>query len=85
MFQDRIRADEDDFPLYRRRDDGNTVDKNGTLLDNKFVVLYNRELLIKYQAHINVEWCNPSRAIKYLFKYINKGHDRVIVCEAIWI
>ncbi|XP_031108708.1 uncharacterized protein LOC116013199 [Ipomoea triloba] len=69
--------DQDGYPLYRRRDDGRTVKKNGIELDNRYIVSHNRYLLLRFKAHCNVEWCNPSRSIKYLFKYVNKGNDRV--------
>jgi hypothetical protein len=29
-----------------------------------------------FNAHINVEVSTGIRSVKYLFKYVNKGHDR---------
>ncbi len=43
------------------------------------MVLHNVYLLTKYDTHINVEVCNNIRAIKYLFKYVYKGHDRATI------
>lgn len=48
-------------------------------LDNRWVVPYNPYLLRMFNCHINVEVCSSIKAVKYLFKYIYKGHDRACV------
>ena len=78
-FNKETYIDGDGYPCYKRLDNGVTVDKDCIEVDNRYVVAYNPFLLLKYNAHINVEWCNQSRAIKYLFKYINKGQHRITV------
>jgi len=78
-FQSETVTDVNGYPIYRRRDTGHTVLVHGIELDNRWVVLHNVYLSTKYDAHINVEVCNNIRAVKYLFKYIYKGHDRATV------
>ena len=75
-FCSQTTVDNDGFSVYRRRNNGIYVERNGVKLDNRYIVPHNIDLLVKFQAHINVEWCNRSRSIKYLFKYITKGLDR---------
>ena len=67
-FQPETTIDENGFALYRRRKNGRFIYKNGKSLENRWVVPYNMALLKKYQAHINVEWCNKTQVMKYLFK-----------------
>ena len=71
--------DQSGFPIYKRRNTGITVKKGNQQLDNQYVVPYNRDLLVKYQCHMNVEICCHARSLKYLFKYCLKGSDRATV------
>ncbi|GJS70163.1 DNA helicase [Tanacetum coccineum] len=75
---DKTYIDKDGFVHYRRRDDGIETQRQNVWLDNRYVVPYNRTLCMRYYAHINVEYCGWTMLIKYLFKYISKGTDRVV-------
>ncbi|XP_058741254.1 uncharacterized protein LOC131613618 [Vicia villosa] len=76
-FNEETIVDNEGYPLYKRSAKTHYIINNGISLDNRYVVPYNTRLILKYQAHINMEWCNQSTSIKYLFKYINKGYDRI--------
>ena len=80
---------ETNYPQYRRRspeDGGQIHQKNiGTTanpilfdMDNSWVVPYNPYLSLRYNSHINVEIVYSVQCVKYLFKYITKGQDRVV-------
>lgn len=71
--------DESGFPVYKRTKSGITVDVRKAKLDNQLVVPYNRDLLVKYQCHINIEICSHAWSVKYLFKYCLKGPDHATV------
>jgi hypothetical protein len=69
----------DSYLLYRRRDDGRNEIVRGHKLDNRWVVPYNPYLLQMFNCHTNVEVCSSIKAVKYLYKYIYKGHDRASI------
>ncbi|XP_077246009.1 uncharacterized protein LOC143885843 [Tasmannia lanceolata] len=68
-FNSHTTIDSNGFPVYRPRRYGQKVIVRGRKIDNI-------DLLIKYNAHINVELFAKTKVIKYLFKYIHKGLDR---------
>ena len=83
-FQEETVVQEDGYPLYRRRNNGDSFDiplqVNGAPVlfqfDNRWIVPNNPYLSWKFKAHINVEVCASVHAVKYIQKYIYKGSDR---------
>ncbi|XP_074323560.1 uncharacterized protein LOC141660472 [Apium graveolens] len=75
----RTMFDKSGFPLYKHRRQNITINIRNAELDNQWVVPYNRDLLVKYQCHINIEICSHARSLKYLFKYSLKDHDTATV------
>lgn len=73
-------------PRYKRPNNGRIISvANSTStaiakeLDNRWVVPYNWQLLLKYTCHINTEVCTGNGMTKYITKYIFKGHDQAII------
>ncbi|XP_074298196.1 uncharacterized protein LOC141629021 [Silene latifolia] len=67
----------DGYPEYRRRNTGDNAQIRQHTLDNRWVIPYNPYLMSLFDCHSNVEVCSTIQAVKYLYKYVYKGHDRV--------
>ena len=81
-FTSETQIGEDGYPTYKGRspeEGGHTSFKkikNRTYkIDNRWIVPYSPLLCRAFDAHINVEWCNSVKSIKYVCKYVNKGPD----------
>uniref|UniRef100_A0A2C9KDP4 Helitron helicase-like domain-containing protein n=1 Tax=Biomphalaria glabrata TaxID=6526 RepID=A0A2C9KDP4_BIOGL len=59
-----------ELAVYRKDKSGRRITR-----DNRHVASYNTYLLKLFNCHINVEFVGSIRAVKYLYKYIYKGHD----------
>ncbi|XP_068478881.1 uncharacterized protein [Phaseolus vulgaris] len=76
-FLEETRQGKDSYPQYKRHFNAPVSINRNVTVDNRWVVPYNPWLLLKYDCHINVEVCSSIKSIKYLYKYVYKGPDRV--------
>ena len=75
-FRNETTLDANGYPHYRRRNTEITYElPNGHTADDRWVVPYCPELLDIFNCHMNVEVVSSIKAVKYLYKYIYKGHD----------
>ncbi|KAL7139390.1 hypothetical protein ABFS83_09G047500 [Erythranthe nasuta] len=77
-FSESTSHGKDSYVNYKRRNDGSSVVVRNVRLDNRFFIPYSPVLLAKFDCHINVEICADIKLVKYLYKYIHKGHDRLL-------
>jgi hypothetical protein len=69
---------------YRSREamESTTLDHNGYPIyrrpnrDDLKVVPHNREVLLDWDGHINVEYAGTSYTVLYLYKYLFKGNKK---------
>jgi hypothetical protein len=56
------------FPLYARH-----------TIDDLTVVAHNRQILLDWDGHCNVEACSSGYVVLYLYKYLYKGNKKITI------
>ena len=74
-FQNETNGNVNGYPQYQRRDTNISYSVRNHPIDNRWVVPYSPYLSLEYNCHVNVEVCASIKSVKYLFKYVYKGHD----------
>ncbi|KAJ8909484.1 hypothetical protein NQ315_007932 [Exocentrus adspersus] len=73
-------ATADHRPKYKRPNDGRVIRLgDGKIVRNTRIVPYNPYALAKYHTHINFEVVGSVESLKYLYKYVTKGHDCITI------
>ena len=75
-FREETSITEDSYACTKRSNTGQTYMVRGKQVDNQWVVCHNKYLIWKYRCHINIESVASVKAVKYIYKYVYKGHDR---------
>ncbi len=79
-FREETSMTEDSYARTRRPNTGQShqvkIGRQHVLVNNQWIVCHSPYLLWKYRCHINVESIASVKAVKYIYKYVYKGHDR---------
>ena len=74
-FHEQTALAQNGYPYYGRPDNGQPIKVGCHEVDNRWIVPYNSYPTKKYNSHVNVEACTSIKSVKYIFKYVYKGHD----------
>jgi hypothetical protein len=79
-FKEETTLTDDAYAITKRSNTGQLhqikIGAQDVNVNNQWVVCHSPYLLWKYRCHINVESIASVKAVKYIYKYVYKGHDR---------
>ena len=76
-FRNQTTISEDSYASTRCHNTRHTHEVQEKQVDNHWVVTYSAYLIWKYHCHINIKSITSIKAVKYIIKYVYKGHDRI--------